>query len=309
MEIKFNKQVKILDKKKKINIKEWMGGYLFIAPALILIILLVIYPLLRGIMLSFTDQNLLKSWSYNFIGINNYKTIFHDNEMRKVMQNTIEFVLTVTIFTIIFGLLLGTFLNEIKKGKNFIRALMFLPWVLPEVIVGAIWRWILNGEKGILDSLLVDRFHLFHSYIQWLDSGLALISIIGVYIWRTYPFVTIMISAGLQNIDRELYEAAQIDGATKVQSFFYITIPQLRYILTICTLIVTIWTTNAFGILNVMTGGGPLDATTTLPIYIYNTAFQNFRMGYAATISVVQFVIILIFSLVYLKFTATIDGE
>ncbi|MHB1653858.1 MAG: carbohydrate ABC transporter permease [Desulfitobacteriaceae bacterium] len=299
----------MVSNKKKTRGMEIIAGYLFIAPAIIMLLVLIIYPIFRGFVLSFTDSNLLKSWTYNFNGLENYRTIFADEVVREVLFNVFKFALTVVTITIILGLFLGIVLNSIKRAKNIIRALVFLPWVLPEVIVGSIWRWMLNGDKGILNSILVDKLHLLSNYVQWLDESHALFSAAAVYIWRTYPFVTIMISAGLQSIPQELYESAEIDGANKWQTFLYITIPQLRFVLTISTLITTLWTINGFGILNVLTGGGPLNASTTLPILIYETAFQHYRMGLASALSVVQFVIVLIFSLIYLRFTNPMKEE
>lgn len=291
----------------KANIKEAALGYLFILPAMALLFVFVFYSIVRGFFLSFTDLDYLKSWQGDFIGLNNYISFFQDPQSVQVLINVLIFVVCVTVFTVLLGLAIAVLINKVKHGKNVLRSLLFLPWVLPEVVVGSTWRWIFDGEKGILNSILVDQLHVASIYIQWLGEGLALTSAIMVYIWRTYPFVTIMISAGLQTIDKELYEAAFIDGAGKVKTFFYITLPQLKFVLSICILITIIWTNNGFGILNILTGGGPMLASTNLPILIYQTAFVNMRMGYASAISVIQFLFVFIFGVIYMKTTATMQ--
>lgn len=296
---------KIKRKFSKSAIKEAALGYLFILPAMALLFVFVFYSIIRGFFLSFTDLDYLKGWQGNFIGLGNYTAFFQDPQSGQVLTNVLIFVTCVTVFTILLGLAIAILINKVKRGKNVLRSLLFLPWVLPEVVVGSTWRWIFDGEKGILDSILVDHLHLAGSYIQWLGEGLVLTSVIIVYIWRTYPFVTIMISAGLQTIDRELYEAASIDGAGKSKIFFHITLPQLKFVLSICILITIIWTNNGFGILNILTGGGPMLSSTNLPILIYQTAFVNMRMGYASAISMIQFLLVFIFGAIYMKTTAT----
>lgn len=136
-----------------------------------------------------------------------------------------------------------------------------------------------------------------------------MVSVSLVYIWRTYPYVTIMLSAGLQGIDKEQYEAASIDGCNGWKKFWYITLPNLKYVLSICSLMAMIWTMNGFGILNILTAGGPGVSSTTLPVIIYKTAFQKFRFGLASSYSVIQFLIIMIFAVVYLKLTKATDEE
>ncbi len=289
--------------KSKLARREAIRGFLFIAPAFIMLFAFIMFPIIRGFGFSFTDYNLLKSWDRNIIGFVNYTKALSDPDFYQVLGNVVKFAFGVTIVSVILSMAIALLLNSVTKCKNIIRSLVFMPWVLPEVVVGSIWRWILNGDKGLLNSILADRLQIMDSYIQWFSAGFALLSVGVVYVWRTYPFVTIMLSAGLSSIDREIYEAADIDGCGKVQRFWYITLPQLKYVLTICSLMALIWSMNGFGILNILTAGGPGLSSTTLPILIYKTAFQKFRFGLAATYSVIQFAIIMVFSIIYLKIT------
>lgn len=296
-------------KMSKLMFWEAVRGYLFIAPALILLLGLLFFPMLRGFTYSLTDFNILKSWDYNYIGLENFRKVFDDKDFLPIMRNEVQFALSVTVVTVVISILIALLLNNIRRCKNLVRAFVFMPWVLPEVVVGAIWRWLMNGEKGLINAVLVDYFHLLPEHIQFFSKTLSLISVSLVYIWRTYPYVTIMLSAGLQGIDHGLYEAASIDGCNGIKKFWYVTLPGLKYVLSICSLMAMIWTMNGFGILNILTSGGPGISSTTLPIVIYQTAFQNFRFGRASAYSVVQFVIIMIFALFYLKITKATDEE
>ena len=298
-------------KVSKLAFHEALRGYLFIAPALILLLGLLFLPMVKGFGYSLTD----------FIGLENFQKILKNRDFPVILKNEVFFALTVTVITVIVSILIALLLNSVKRCKNIVRALVFMPWVLPEVVVGSLWRWLLNGEKGLINSVLVDYWHVLPEHIQFFSSSLSLISVCMVYIWRTYPYVTIMLSAGLQGIDRGLYEAASIDGAGIYQVFFRIVFPLMKPIiltsvvlntlnvLSICSLMAMIWTMNGFGIINILTAGGPGVSSTTLPMVIYKTAFQKFRFGLASGYSVIQFFIIMVFALIYLKMTKATKEE
>ena len=301
-----------MNKKKKLSklaFSEAVRGYLFILPAIALLAGLLFIPMLNGFWYSFTDFNILKSWDKNFIALDNFKKVFSSANFGEILGNEAQFAISVTVITVVISMLIALLLNSVKHCKNLTRALVFMPWVLPEVVVGAIWRWLLNGEKGLINGVLVDYLHLLPEHIQFFSEALSMVSVSLVYIWRTYPYVTIMLSAGLQGIDKEQYEAASIDGCNGWKKFWYITLPNLKYVLSICSLMAMIWTMNGVGIMNILTGGGPGVSSTTLPVIIYKTAFQKFRFGLASSYSVIQFLIIMIFAVVYLKLTKATDEE
>ncbi|WP_251391410.1 carbohydrate ABC transporter permease [Mediterraneibacter agrestimuris] len=299
-------------KKRKVSklvFWEAVRGYLFITPALVLLLGLLFIPMIQGFTYSVTDFNILKSWEYNFNGIENFKKIFSNENFGVILKNEIIFAVVVTSVTVVISMLIAIFLNSITRCKNIVRALVFMPWVLPEVVVGALWRWIFDGEKGLVNSVLVEYLHILPDHIQFFSEATALATVCFVYIWRTYPYVTIMLSAGLQGIDRGLYEAAAIDGCNGIKIFWYVTMPNLKYVLSICSLMAMIWTMNGFGIINILTAGGPGVSSTTLPMVIYKTAFQKFRFGEASAYSVIQFFIIMAFALIYLKITKATSEE
>lgn len=300
-----------MKKKKMSKLLFWeaVRGYLFIAPALILLVGLLFIPMVHGFWYSVTDFNILKSWEYHFTGLSNFKKLLANENFGIILKNEIIFAVVVTSITVVISMIFAIFLNSIRFGKNMIRALVFMPWVLPEVVVGALWRWILDGEKGLINSILVEYLNLLPEHLQFFSESMALASVCFVYIWRTYPYVTIMLSAGLQGIDRGLYEAAAIDGCSGIKQFWYVTLPNLKYVLSICSLMAAIWTMNGFGIINILTAGGPGVSSTTLPMTIYKTAFQKFRFGEASAYSVIQFGIIMVFALIYLKMTKATKEE
>ncbi|HHV11501.1 MAG TPA: sugar ABC transporter permease [Clostridiales bacterium] len=293
----------------RISMWEAIRGYLFILPAMALLLSLLFIPMVKGFGYSLTNFNILKSWDMEFIGLKNFGKVFSNKDFLTIIKNEVQFALSVTVVTVVISLMIALLLNKVRHCKNLVRSLVFMPWVLPEVVVGAIWRWMLNGEKGLVNTILVDYMHLIPNKIQFFSEALALISVSFVYIWRTYPYVTIMLSAGLQSIDREQYEASAIDGCNKIKQFWYVTLPNLRYVLSICSLMAMIWTMNAFGIINILTAGGPGVASTTMPMIIYRTAFQNYKFGLASAYSVVQFLIITIMAVAYLRVTKATNEE
>jgi len=280
--------------------QESITGYAYSTPALGLVLLMIIFPVAEAIRMSFYRVYLLKPGA-PFVGVQMYTRLLEDKNITLVMHNTILWLLAITFFSMLIGLGLALILNRSFRFNDFISVLLFLPWVLPEVVIATVWRWMLDGGVGIINEVMV-WMKLIKSYYPWLASeGTVLPACIAVLIWRTYPFVTIMVLAGLKTIPAELNEAAEVDGASKLQIFWYITLPQLQYVLLICTLIVFIWTINQFGIPWVMTQGGPLYFSTTLAIYIYRLAFWAFRLSQGAALSTILFLIILVFSIIYLK--------
>jgi len=202
--------------------------------------------------------------------------------------------------TLLIGLGLGLFLNLEFRFNSLIRGLIFIPWIMPEVCVAFAWRWMLNSEMGVINEIL-KRLNLISNYVAWLaEPRMVLYVCLFVAIWRIYPFIALMILATLHGIPKELYEAGAIDGANFWQRFWYLTFPQLRYALTIGALLTIIWLMNSFTTVFIMTEGGPLHYSEILPVLIYKTAFQSYRLSRAAAISMINFTLLLIFSLIYL---------
>lgn len=259
---------------------------------LVLLFLLVggvlIYPLFYGIQLAFLDRNLLRPASGQFVGLQNFRRLFFEDELFfQCLRNSLIFTFASVGFEYLLGLSSALLLNSrFIKLRNMLRAIILLPWVVPIAVNSLNWRWMLAPRYGIINQLLV-TIGLEKYAINWLsDLSAALPAVIFVNVWRSFPFYTITIGAGLTLIPAELYEAAKVDGASKWQLFKYITLPGIRTVSIVIVTLHIIWTFVNFDMIYILTGGGPLYQTEVLPTYLYQQAFRFFRMSYAASIGV-----------------------
>ncbi len=278
--------------------KEHIVGYLFILPNMIGIFIFVLGPVVAGLLLSFTKWDLLSSPIW--IGINNYKELLHDPLFWTSLKNTAYYaVLTVPAF-LIFSLLLAILVNRSLKGINIFRAIYFIPVVTSVTAISIVWKWIYNPEFGILNFLLG---FIGVSPKQWLsDSKLAMPCIAIMSIWHGVGYDMMISLAGLKGIPSQLYEAAKIDGASRIQMFLWITLPLLTPTLFFLLVINLIGSFQVFGEIYVMTDGGPGNATLTYSYFLYQNAFTWFKMGYASSLGYVLFLIIFILTLIQFRF-------
>ncbi len=273
------------------------NAYLFVGPAVISMLLLVVYPLLYGIFISFFNTNLVNKW--DFVGLANYAFTLGNKEFMVSIVRSIGF----TIFTVaghfIIGFILSILLNTKVKGCKLIRAILLLPWLFPEVVVAMLWKWIYNPIYGLFNGLFME-WGLIQEPIQWLSSSkTAFIAIIFVCIWKGYPLVMMNLTAGLQSISDDLYEAAGIDGANRWECFVHITLPGLRPVLIVTLILDTVWWFKHFTIIWLLTAGGPGNATMVSSIEIYKRAFNYFEWGPAAAGAAIIFLICVIIGVVY----------
>lgn len=286
---------------KKNYIKDFFSGnngWLFLIPSILILFLVMYYPITYAIGTSFTNMSIEGA---NFVGLSNYIEVFKDQTIIRPLFNTVIY----TIFSVFFQLVLGFFaayyLNFKIKGRTIFRTLLLIPWLIPPVVTAMTWQWIYDSHFGVLNSLLFE-FHLIKVYLSWLgDPKLALASVIFVNIWRGYPFMMIMILAGLQAIPREQYEAANIDGANNIKQVIFITIPNLKYILSVAVLLTSIWSFKDFDLVKILTSGGPAGSTEVLSTIVYHTSFKYFDFGRGSTIAVYILMILLVLSSIYLK--------
>jgi len=273
--------------------------YLYLLPPVVIIVVFIIVPIFYAIDLSFYNVHLIKP-RIKFIGLRNYLYLFRNSTFWEIFYNSIRWIGFGVLGTLLIGLGLGLFLNLEFRFNSLVRGLIFIPWIMPEVCVAFAWRWMLNSEMGVINEIL-KRLNLISNYVAWLaEPRMVLYVCLFVAIWRIYPFIALMILATLHGIPKELYEAGAIDGANFWQRFCYLTFPQLRYALTIGALLTVIWLMNSFTTVFIMTEGGPLHYSEILPVLIYKTAFQSYRLSRAAAISMINFTLLLIFSLIYL---------
>jgi multiple sugar transport system permease protein len=267
-------------------------GYLLLLPAVAMIALIIVYPLLLSVDLSFQDVKIArigaarKAWT-----LLNYEKLLASPEFWRSCWVTLRLVVVVTACCFVIGLATALMLNERFRGRALARLLVALPWAVPEVVAVVIWGWIFDSSFGVLNWMLVTGGALAKP-VAWFSSGAsATLVVMVVMVWKGYPFVFVMLLAGLQAIPAELYEAAKVDGATAGQRFRFVTLPCLKPVLGITLALVMLWVFRDFSIIYVLTQGGPVGATQTLAIMTYEQSFGFYKMGYGAAIGVITLVI------------------
>ena len=276
-------------------------AYSFLGPALLLLGLLMVYPLAQVIRMSFYEINLRRE---TWVGLGNYAELLRAPLFWQVLWQTILFTVGSVVFHLLIGMGLALLLHARinVRLRNFFRGMLIIPWLFAPTVAGMIWVLMLS-PFGVLNGFLttfgiLDR----NATINWLGSPqTSLLSVTAMNIWRAFPFFMVMLLAGLQAIPEDIYEAANIDGTTAWQRFWYITIPGLRGIILTVVLLDFIWTFRAFDPVYVMTGGGPVNSSQVLPTTIYFDAFQKLKFGYASAEAVVMFLILFAASLVYVR--------
>jgi len=276
-----------------------LAGYGLIIPTLALLGIIIFYPLIHTFYLSFFDTSLVLP-EPKFIGFRGYSKIISSKVLWIVIKNSFIWTMIVVIFQFLIGLASAILLNQKFRGRALARAIVILPWVTPGVIVAMVWRLMYHPQLGLLNRFLFD-LGLIKNYVAWLGHpNTALYAVIISAIWKGFPFSTIMYLAALQTVPQELYEAANLDGANRWQSFLHITIPQTMPVIRVTLLLTSILTFNYFELIYVMTKGGPGKSSHIFPTYIYQVAFVQFRFGTASRYAVISFLLLLIFSLIYL---------
>jgi multiple sugar transport system permease protein len=279
-----------------------LSRYLFVAPALIFLSLTMIYPIFSNLRMSVYDVTVSTFLSNNaaFVGLDNYVHVITDPAFQRALSHSVLFTVGSLVFQFVIGFALALLFNRTFPGNGLLRALLLLGWMLPTVVSGSVFRWMFDGSMGIINYAL-QTLGLLDKPRFWLtDPNTALIGTIIANIWVGIPFNMILLLPGLQSISVSLYEAAAIDGATERQSFRYVTLPLMRPVILSVLLLGIIYTFKVFDIIYVMTGGGPVDATTTVPLYIYQLAFSFFRFGHGAAAAVLLLLLLSVVAVFYL---------
>lgn len=285
-------------KKKKFNIYP----YLLVAPATLIILCVVFIPVVNAIGMSFQSYDLRRPKDIAFIGLANYIEVFQDPLFWSSLWKTILWVVFGVGLQFVFGFILALLLNKSFKGRGIVRAVSLIPWVTPGVLIGLMWRWMYDGNYGVLNDIL-KKLHLITDNIPFLSQlDTAFPSVIATIVWQGIPFFALMILAGLQGIPGELYEAADIDGATGMQKLFNITIPSIKNTIMITALLRVIWVANSVDVIFNMTEGGPAYSTQTLSVYIFNKA-NTLDMGYASAMAILLALVLCTVAIPYLIFT------
>lgn len=278
--------------------RESLAGYLFILPNFAGYLLFILLPILFSLYLVFVDWEYLKGLAgMHWIGLDNFRQLPNDPKFTKSLQNNAIFTIISVPASMALGLLLAVVLNKYVYMKNALRTLIFLPYVSSLVAVSVIWSIMYNAKTGPINAFL--RTVGIEHPPGWLSSpNSALYAIIIMSVWVTIGYAMVIYLAGLQGISKDLYEAAEIDGASKMRQFFRITVPMLTPTTFLIAITLIIWSFQVFGPVAVMTQGGPIDSTMVLSYHIYLLAFRYYKMGYAATVSWVLFAIIFIITII-----------
>jgi multiple sugar transport system permease protein len=290
--------------------------YILLIPIFLYFALFLAYPLYQVTQNSFFNMSMLNPFYRTWAGLDNYIWLFNSINLFSIGSNysyfiqslltTIPWLIGSVSLKVVFGLLGALLLNsEFLMGKKVYRALVIVPWAIPWALAAMMWKWTLNGQFGIVNSLLFS-LHIINTPISFLSTPIsAFITTFITDAWAGLPFMIIMILSGLQSIPEELYEAATLDGANDFKKLYKITLPSLKTVLLTVSLLSVVWTFNSFDFIWVLTGGGPVNSTTTLPIAIYNVSFGDVGIsggiGKASAMTIVQVIIVSIISVFYVK--------
>ena len=271
-------------------------GIYFLLPAIAVLLIIVAYPVIYSIVMSFFRWRPTEV-SRPFVGMTNYKRVITDTRFIISIRNTFIYAIVGACFKVIIGMGLALMMNKKFFGRSLARVLLMLPWVIPVTASVTTWNWMFDGMYGIFNTLLY-RMGVIDSYINFLGmSGVALACVLVVGIWMGYPQMMMMLLAGLQSIPEDIYEAARLDGAGPVRSFFSITLPSLSNVLTMTIILSIIWTFNSFNVIWLMTRGG--SNTHTMNTLAYEFSFVNMRYDLGAAMCVLILILLAIFLFIH----------
>jgi len=267
-------------------------GYVLVAPVVLLLAGLVVYPLIVAIGYAFSDRTIADAGE--FIGLDNFFNLFDDQIYRQTLRNTFVFTAGSVVLRLIFGVGLALLLNEAFRFRRLVRSVVLLPLIVPTVLGTMAWLWMFNPNFSVINWVIV-HLGLAHRGPDWLtDPNLAILSVIIVNTWRGTPFMAITVLAGLQSIPLDLYDASSIDGAGRVQRFVYVTLPLVMPVLLTALVLSIIWTFSDFGIVYGLTKGGPMNATHVLATLSYQTGLASGNIGEGAAISLTMLPVLLV---------------
>jgi len=275
---------------------------LLILPTLLFLFVFCFYPMIRSFGLALTNYDRAYPKSTSFVGLANFKRIFFEDPVFRItVINSLKWVLTEVSCQLVFGMVFALILNQKFFLRGFVRTFCFAPWAVSGVLTTMLWTLIYNDNVGLLNNVLT-LLGLGEYTKAWVQNiGTAFVSVAIAELWRGVPFFTITLLGGLQGIAAELYESAKIDGCNAWNSYWKITLPMMRESIIFSTLMRTIWEFRSVDLVMTMTNGGPVRKTLTLPIYMYQTAIENGEYGYGAALTVILFMILSVYAVVYLR--------
>jgi multiple sugar transport system permease protein len=288
-------------RRRRARLRVVAGPYAFLLPALIVTALVIFFPVAQTIWMSLHDFVLFRPKDAPFTGLHNFVRMLGDEVFWISLKNSLFWVGLVVSLQFLLGFCAALLLNQSFWWRGLARSLIVIPWALPSVIIGLMWSWMYDFHLGVINDALV-RLGVLDGSVAWLARpDTALYSIVLALIWQGFPFFTVVILAGLQSIPAELLEAAEIDGASRLQRLRYVTIPSLGGIIATALLLRTIWVANSLDVILVMTGGGPGYATHTLPLYAFLKAYSAMEFGYASALAITITLLLLLVVFAYVR--------
>ena len=291
-------------RRTKLQRRQTRVAWLLLIPSLAVVVLVALYPLGKTIYQSFTDQEFLALEPTKWVGLENYRTLWHDTVFRDAVWLTIKFTLITVTLEFALGLVIALVVNSSFKGRGVMRAVMLVPWAIPTVVAAQMWKWMFDQTFGVFNDAGM-RLHLISHGHAWIVEH-PLASVCAVDIWKTTPFVALLLLAGLQVIPRDLYEAADVDGASQLQQFWRITLPLLKPAILVTLIFRTLDALRVFDVFYVFFQNTP--NTQTMAIYAQSTIVGDGHVGYGAAVSVAIFLIIAVFVIIYVTFSRVDEG-
>ena len=275
--------------------------YYFLAPAMVVLAVVIFYPVFSNLIMSVHRVKLLTSGGDEFIGLGHYVKLLGSRTFIQSIWSSVRFTVISLPVAFFLGLGLALVFNEIRKARPVFTACLLVPWAIAPVVTGYMWRWLFHDSFGLVNHFLL-QLGIIDAHVAWLarpDTAMA--AVIVANVWRFMPYITIMLLAGLQGVPVELYEAAHVDGANVIHRFRHITLPQLRHVISVVFLFATIWMVNDFALIFIITEGGPAKATQVMPITIYRIAFEHLRLGRGAAAAMILLAFLLAMSVLFIR--------
>lgn len=278
--------------------KKSYSRWLFVLPAIILVVALFIYPICSSVVYSFTNKNLIRS-TYKFVGLKNYTAVLQDLEFWKSFLNSLKWTVLSLVGQILVGFTAALALKRIKMAKGVYKTLLIIPWAFPSIVIAFSWKWILNGVYGFLPNILL-KMGICNTPPQFLSSGtLAFATLVLINIWFGAPMIMVNVLSALETVPKDQYEAAQIDGARPWQSFYFVTVPHIKMVVGLLVVLRTVWIFNNFDLIYLITAGGPAGITQTIPLYAYNMGWSTKLIGRSSAVTVLLFIFLMVICGIY----------
>ncbi|AEE97836.1 carbohydrate ABC transporter permease [Mahella australiensis] len=283
------------------EVRNNITAYILISPAVILITLIGVIPIINSFLYSFQHYLLTDPQDIHFIGLENYITLFKDQNFYYSLWNTMRFTVMSVALELIVGFIGAFMMNKVTRVVGVVRTAVLIPWAIPGIIISYMFSYMFNDQLSVINQILI-TLNVIDSNITWLaDKNWAMFAVVIADTWKQFPYVALMLLAGLEVIPVELYESAEVDGAGKIRQFFSITLPNIQPVLLVVLLFRTMGAVRIFDIVYGMTGGGPANSTSTLVLMAYKYLFGDLNFGLGSAMSSIVFIIILIFSIFYIS--------